>query len=82
MLERRKFFELKRRILPLAAGLAAMESVFFHRNGCPRCLAFGNGRDHGPKTDRIRPRSVPVNVLATPKVGHPDVVGYADSRGA
>jgi hypothetical protein len=32
--------------------------VFFHRNGCPRCLAFGNGRprtQNRPKQTTISP---------------------------
>jgi hypothetical protein len=41
-----------RRMLTLAPGPRCHGSVFFHSNGCPRCLALGNGR---PRTQN-RPR--------------------------
>jgi hypothetical protein len=36
--------------------------------GAPGALHLGTG-DHGPKTDRSRPRSVPVNALLLIEVG-------------
>src|SRR4029077_8196966 len=38
--------------------------------GAPGASHLGTG-DHGPKTDRSRPRSVPVNALATAGAGVP-----------
>jgi NAD(P)-dependent dehydrogenase (short-subunit alcohol dehydrogenase family) len=48
---------MKRRILTLAAGPMCHGSVFFHLNGCPRCLAFGNGR---PRTQN-RPKQITIS---------------------
>jgi len=56
-------------------GLGAMEVCSSTGMGAPGALLLGTG-DHGPKTDRSRPRSVPVNALvainfrivATPKL--------------
>jgi hypothetical protein len=42
----------------MAAGPRCHGSVFFHGNGCPKCLAFGNGRprtQNRPKQTTISP---------------------------
>ena len=52
---------LKRRILILR-DLGAMEVCSSIEMGAPGASHLGTG-DHGPKTDRSRPRSVPVNAL-------------------
>ena len=41
-------------------GLGAMEVCSSTEMGAPGASHLGTG-DHGPKTDRSRPRSVPVN---------------------
>ena len=46
----------------MAAGLGAMEVCSSTEMGAPVASHLGTG-DHGPKTDRSRPRSVPVNAL-------------------
>jgi hypothetical protein len=60
MPEWRKIFEVW--ILTLAAGLGAMEVCSPTEMGAPGASPLGTG-DHGPKTDRSRPRSVPVTRL-------------------
>src|SRR6202163_4552081 len=53
---------LKRRILTLR-DLGAMEVCSSNEMGAPGASHLGAG-DHGPKTDRSRPRSVPINAPA------------------
>ena len=45
-------------------GLGAMELCSSTEMGAPGASHLGTG-DHGPKTDRSRPRLVPVNALAS-----------------
>ena len=52
---------LKRRILTLR-DLGAMEVCSPTEMDAPGASHLGTG-DHGPETDRSRPRSVPVNAL-------------------
>src|SRR5580658_6903003 len=48
MPEWRKFFEAEDSDL-WPAGPTCHGSVFFHLNGCPKCLAFGSGRPRAQK---------------------------------
>jgi hypothetical protein len=49
-------------------GLGAMEVCSSTEMGTPGASHLGTG-DHGPKTDRSRPRSVLVNALAVIEIG-------------
>jgi hypothetical protein len=64
MPEWRKIFEAEDSDLP---DLGAMEVCSSTEMGAPGASHLGTG-GHGPKTDRSRPRSVPVNALVA---GHP-----------
>jgi hypothetical protein len=59
MPEWRKIFEAEDSDLP---DLGAMEVCSSTEMGAPGASHLGTG-GHGPKTDRSRPRSVPVNAL-------------------
>ena len=58
MPESRKSFEAEDS--DFGAGLGAMDVCSCNEMGAPGASHLGAG-DHGPKTDRSRPRSVPVN---------------------
>jgi hypothetical protein len=60
MPEWRKIFEAEDSDLP---DLGAMEVCSSTEMGAPGASHLGTG-GHGPKTDRSRPRSVPVNAVA------------------
>jgi hypothetical protein len=61
MPEWRKIFEAEDSDLP---DLGAMEVCSSTEMGAPGASHLGTG-GHGPKTDRSRPRSVPVNALGS-----------------
>ena len=60
MPEWRKIFEAEDS--DFGGGLSAMEVCSSTEMGAPGASHLGTG-DHGPKTDRSRPRSVPIDAL-------------------
>src|ERR1017187_7476380 len=76
MPEWRKMFEAEDS--GFGGGPRCHGSAFFHGNGCPGASHLGTG-DHGPRTHRSRPRSIPVNAMAAGHHFHLDVT-YPNCR--
>ena len=74
MPEWRKIFEAEDS--DFAGGLGAMEVCSSTEMGAPGASHLGTG-DDGPKTDRSRPRSVPVNALVFINGVGSRIVGYS-----
>src|SRR4029077_9656523 len=75
MPEWRKIFEAEHSDLA-AGGPGAMEVCSSTEMCAPGASHLGTG-DHGPKTDRSRPRLVPVNALASGNGSFERIVGHS-----